>query len=220
MIRVSSPRLSRLLRRAAWAACLALLPWPALAALHQTVTPLAPWIALVAAVAIGAAAYLWIRRKIAIFRDAIASVPRPRQLVDPDGKTVYATPAFVELFGGDNRPTPDYLAEQAADDEALDQIGRLARDACNGVPGSAEIRLRAGADAQGGDGGSVRCEWRYVAAFPVKNRLGYVYWLVDDVKPERQMDRLIQDERQRFADLLQDAPWGSIRPMPRAGSCS
>ena len=85
MIRASSRRFSRPLRRAALAAGLALLPSPALADLHYTSAPLLPMLALLVVVVVGAGAYLWILRKIAIFRDAIASVPRPRQVVDPEG---------------------------------------------------------------------------------------------------------------------------------------
>jgi two-component system cell cycle sensor histidine kinase/response regulator CckA len=183
------------------AAALALQPWPAAAHFHETQAPVAPIMLLFALVVLAAAAYLWMLRKAAIFRDAMASVSRPRQVVDPEGKTFYATPAFRELLGDDTRPTPDCLAEQAADEEARQQVELLARNAKSGISGYAEIRVR-----PRGEGSAV--EWRYVAAYPIEKWPGYVYWLVDDVRPKRQMDELILGEQRRFLDLLQDTPLG------------
>jgi len=158
-------------------------------------------------------AYILGTRKISIFRDVIASVPRPRQVVGPGGEVFYATPAFRDLFGDDQRPTLEYLSEQAADQEALDQIDRLARNAGNGIPGYAEIRVHA-LKRIGGARASSRLkfddefEWCYVAAYPVKNWPGYVLWFVDDVKPRRQMEQVVRDEQQRFVDLLRHTEVG------------
>ncbi len=195
---------------------------PALAADHGVGAPLVSFLVLLGTVVGATAAYLWVLRKISIFRDALASVPRPRQVVGPEGETFYATPAFRELFGGDERPTPEYLAEEAADREALQQIERLAKNARHGIAGYAEIRVCPRAERSGGPAqtrasqhGSAAqeratnaVEWRYVAAYPVKKWPGYVLWFVDDVKPRRQMEQVILAEQERFADLLQHAPIG------------
>jgi PAS domain-containing protein len=153
------------------AAALALQPWPAAAHFHETQAPVAPIMLLFALVVLAAAAYLWMLRKAAIFRDAMASVSRPRQVVDPEGKTFYATPAFRELLGDDTRPTPDCLAEQAADEEARQQVELLARNAKSGISGYAEIRVR-----PRGEGSAV--EWRYVAAYPIERsgRVTFTGW--------------------------------------------
>jgi two-component system cell cycle sensor histidine kinase/response regulator CckA len=153
---------------------------------------------LLAAVVGGALAYLWGLRRISVFRDALVSVPHPRQVVDSKGRTLYVNPAFRRAFGETDRPTPEILGEYAADRESRKQIERLAEAARQGASGHAEVRLRQDDNAA----------WRYVAAYPVEGRPGSVFWFVDDVKPERQVEQAIRAEQQGFVDLLHNAPIG------------
>ena len=134
--------ISERLRPLSVAAALCLLARPAAASVLEYQAPLVPLLLLFAVVLVAAGAYLWILRKVSIFRDAMGSVARPRQIVDPDGRTFYATPAFRELFGDDAKAAPEHLADQCVDPEALEQIELLARNASHGIPGYAEIRVR------------------------------------------------------------------------------
>ena len=77
--------------------------------------------------------------QIAIF----GAIPQPRQVVDSDGRTVFANQAFHDFFGGVDKPTPELLAvEVAGDEEAQDRLDRLVANARNGVSGYAELPVR------------------------------------------------------------------------------
>ncbi|HEY5598131.1 MAG TPA: response regulator, partial [Kiloniellales bacterium] len=56
--------------------------------------------------------------------------------------------------------------------------------------------------------GGDAAEWRHVAAYPVSGRPGTIFWLVDDITLRRQMEQVIQEEQNRFVDLLEHAPIG------------
>src|SRR3546814_10396110 len=51
-------------------------------------------------------------------------------------------------------------------------------------------------------------DWRFVAAYPLPEHPGYVYWVVDDITPRRQMEQMMRAEQERLADLLENAPVG------------
>src|SRR3546814_1106671 len=51
-------------------------------------------------------------------------------------------------------------------------------------------------------------DWRFVAAYPLPEHPGYVYWVVDDITPRRQMEQIMRAEQERFVDLLENAPVG------------
>jgi len=51
-------------------------------------------------------------------------------------------------------------------------------------------------------------EWRYVVAYPISGRPGTVLWKVDDITLRRQMEQVIQEDHERFMDLLEFAPVG------------
>ena len=171
--------------------------------------PTVALLVLLGAVLGGAAAYFWGLRRISLLRDALASVPRPRQIVDSMGRTSYVNLAFGQAFGDTDRPTPDILGERAADPESRRLIARLAEAVRRGESGHAEIRVRQGGGPQPGE--DIEDEdvaWRHVAAYPVEGRPGSAFWFVDNVKPERQMEQVIRAEQQRFVDLLHNAPIG------------
>ena len=144
--------------------------------------------------------------------DVFGAIPQPRQVVDSDGRTIFANRAFYDFFGDVDKPTPDLLAvEVAGDEEARDSLDRLVSNARNGVAGYAElpVRPRGGAGGGGADAatdGAV--EWRYVAAYPVLARPGTVLWMVDDITMRRQLEQVMQEEQEHFVDLLEHAPIG------------
>jgi len=140
------------------------------------------------------------------------AVPHPRQVVDADGRPVMSNTAFRKLFGASERPVVDILQEQAAGDEdARDQLARLAANARNGVGGYTEMRVLPDtpfASADAARDSFAEPEWRHVAALPLEGRPGMVLWMVDDITLRRQMEQVIQEEQERFVDLLQHAPIG------------
>ena len=167
----------------------------------------------ITAVAVAAAlvAVRRLRRANALQGDIFGAVPQPRQVVDSQGGTILANKAFYDFFGGVEKPTPELLAaEVAGDDEARDQLDRLAANARNGIPGYAElpVRARGGSENAGSNGGGGQSEWRYVAAYPVAGRPGTVLWMVDDITMRRQLEQVVREEQERFVDLLERAPIG------------
>ncbi|TQV71249.1 hybrid sensor histidine kinase/response regulator [Denitrobaculum tricleocarpae] len=156
----------------------------------------------------------WRRTKmdLSIYSATFVSVSRPRQIVAPNGKVVQSNSAFYELFGQVDKPIPDLLvAETRGDLEVREQIEMLDAKAKSGLEGYAEVRIPGRAEAGKGEdagNGEVETQWRYVAAYPVKGWPGYVFWFVDDITLRRQMEQVINDQQNRFADLLENAPIG------------
>ena len=164
----------------------------------------------VAAIAAALISLRRLRRAFDLQRDIFGAVPQPRQVVGRHGRTVVANTAFYDFSRGVDRPTPDLLVEQVGgDDEARDQIARLAANARNGRAGYAELRVgpRAAGGSPGGEDDG-QAEWRYVAAYPVSGRPGTVLWMVDDITLRHQMEQVIRGEQERFVDLLEHAPIG------------
>src|SRR3546814_12422234 len=70
------------------------------------------------------------------------------------------------------------------------------------------VRVPAGADPEGAAAGGRSMDrrggydWRFVAAYPLPEHPGYVYWVVDDITPRRQMEQIMRAEQERFVDLL------------------
>jgi len=154
----------------------------------------------------GAAAVWYWNKRRSLCASVFAAVPKPWQVVSPAGKTVIANPALEAFFGGTARPIPDLLLEQVQDDpEARQQIEKIARQAKQGLLGQIEVRVPAGDGAGQRNGGF---DWRFVAAYPLADHPGYVYWMVDDITPRRQMEQIMREEQERFVDLLENAPVG------------
>lgn len=154
--------------------------------------------------AVGAAgAWYWAQRR-SLCTSVFAAVPKPWQVVSPEGRSILSNPALTDFFGGDERPIPELLLEQVrADPAARRQIEQLAQQALRGLPGQAEVRV----PAEEGEGGRGH-DWRFVAAYPLADHPGFVYWMVDDITPRRQMEQIMRAEQERFVDLLENAPVG------------
>ncbi|WP_053005919.1 PAS domain S-box protein [Kiloniella spongiae] len=143
------------------------------------------------------------RKTLALRQYAFAAVPRPRQIVDPNGKCLFANPAFEDFFGGDLRAVPDLILDESNGNEEIGRkLATLQLNAKNGVSGHVEIEI------PGAGPGYNDVQWRHVAAYPLPNRPGYVFWFVDDITMRRQMEKVINDQQQRFVDLLENAPIG------------
>src|SRR3546814_1191017 len=61
-----------------------------------------------------AGAWYWARRR-SLCTSVFAAVPKPWQVVAPDGRTILAKPALTAFFGGDDRPIPELMLEQVRD---------------------------------------------------------------------------------------------------------
>ncbi len=166
-----------------------------------------------------AAARYWFQRR-SLCRAVFAAVPKPWQVVSDKGRILLANPALETFFAGDARSIPDMLAEQVQGDvEASGQLRQLAEQAREGIAGSIEVRVPSGSgtaatgdaavkDADGKGAGAGGYDWRFVAAYPLSDHPGCVYWMVDDITPRRQMEQIMREEQERFVDLLENAPVG------------
>lgn len=176
---------------------------------------IAYWIIIAVLAALAAYGFIgWRRTKmdLSIYAATFVSVSRPRQIVASNGKVVQSNAAFYELFGKVDKPIPDLLvAETRGDLEVREQIEMLDAKAKNGLEGYAEVRIPGRGETVVGEDGitsEIETQWRYVAAYPVKGWPGYVFWFVDDITLRRQMEQVINDQQNRFADLLENAPIG------------
>ncbi|WP_422367569.1 PAS domain S-box protein [Pelagibius sp.] len=165
---------------------------------------------LAGALAGAAAARYWFQRH-SLCRAVFAAVPKPWQVVSGKGRILLANPALEAFFAGDARSIPEMLAEQVQGDvEASGQLRQLAEQAREGVAGSVEIRVPSGSAiaTAGGRAPAEGYDWRFVAAYPLADHPGCVYWVVDDITPRRQMEQIMREEQERFVDLLENAPVG------------
>ncbi len=98
--------------------------------------------------AVGAAgAWYWAQRR-SLCASVFAAVPKPWQVVSPEGRSILSNPALTDFFGGDERPIPELLLDQVkADPAARRQIEQLAQQAQRGLPGQAEVRVPAAGPA-------------------------------------------------------------------------
>jgi two-component system cell cycle sensor histidine kinase/response regulator CckA len=161
--------------------------------------------------AAGAAGAWYLSRRRSLCASVFAAVPKPWQVVAPDGRTILSNPALQAFFGGVDRPIPELLLEQVKDDaEARRQVEQIAEQAKRGLLGQVEVRVPAAAGPGGVREAGRRAgyDWRFVAAYPLPDHPGYVYWVVDDITPRRQMEQIMREEQERFVDLLENAPVG------------
>ena len=140
-------------------------------------------------------------RRNALLEAAIAAVPRPRQVVGAGGRVRYSNPFVREVFGSADRPIPDLLIESLSKDDNATRarLRRMADNAGDGLPGQIELCT------QGPDGEEV---WRHVVCYPLPDWPGEVLWFADDVTLRRQTEAMVEQEQERFVDLLEHAPIG------------
>jgi two-component system cell cycle sensor histidine kinase/response regulator CckA len=139
------------------------------------------------------------QRERDLFASSLDTLPIARQIVAPDGKVIFASTAFRQMFPGVETPVKAILAAHlAGDSDAADRLARLEAQAAVGIAGHTELTMHTPAGI----------EWRDISASPLQLLPGYVVWGVEDVTPRRQVEAIIRREQERFADLVERAPIG------------
>lgn len=126
----------------------------------------------------------------------------PQQILSSRGKLWHSNAAFVDLFGGDRRSVPVILTERGAESDQQ-AIAALVKRAKGGQSGQVELRIAL--NAMGGT------QWLKVSVHPLRtwiSALAPVVWSVEETTHKRQMQDLLDDQQDRFVDLLEDLPIG------------
>ena len=147
-----------------------------------------------------AVAVLSVRRQT-LYR-MVDSAICPQQILSPRGKPWHHNAAFLDLFGGDRRSVPVILADRSAESDQQ-AITALVSRAKRGQSG--QIELRISANAVGG------IQWLKISVYPLRtwsSVLAPVVWSVEETTHKRQMQDLLDDQQDRFVDLLDDLPIG------------
>jgi len=129
-----------------------------------------------------------------------------RLVTAPDGRVVYANPAFHRLFAvapagrrGDAVSLEAVAAHLAGGEEEAEDFARLRASAAAGIPGQAEVRLRAPSGA---------VEWRRISVHPVAGGRGHALWRARDVTADRELEAVRHGEEEMLADFLDHLPAG------------
>jgi two-component system cell cycle sensor histidine kinase/response regulator CckA len=122
-------------------------------------------------------------------------------IVTPDGRSSYANIAFDQLFPERQR-TPLERIKRALcpDGESQLQLRRILGRVAAGARGAGSLLLSIGPT---GDAGRFE-----ITADPIVGYPGYSYWRIRDVTARHEFEATIRGERDRLADLLDDAPIG------------
>ncbi len=170
---------------------------------------------LIIGLSLGAAiAAFWCFKRFSMFRDAMAAVGRPRQIIDKKGRVIFATEALARSFGDSGRPLPELLKERAVDEATRKEIERLESVAQRARTGSAEVHLRSDSHAGANEVADSGLEpwsatiWRDVSVYPLDSSGEQVVWLIDDMQPRRRFEHLVEAERNRFLSLLEPTSLG------------
>jgi two-component system cell cycle sensor histidine kinase/response regulator CckA len=160
--------------------------------------------ALAGLVGVAAIAAHWVHGGLVghvdILSQALEASPDAQLIVGPNGHVAYANAAFDNLFGASRDVPLDRLAAAVADPEAAVEFQRLRNQAMAGARAIAAVPLR---DPRGMAAG-----WFNVAVNPIPGRPGYSFWHIQDITAQREMERVIRDERNRLVDFLDEAPIG------------
>ncbi|MCZ6608188.1 MAG: PAS domain-containing protein, partial [Alphaproteobacteria bacterium] len=129
-----------------------------------------------------------------------------RLVTAPDGRGVYANPAFHRLFPqapagrrGDAVSLEAVAAHLAGGEEEAEDFARLRASAAAGIPGQAEVRLRVPSGA---------VEWRRISVHPVAGGRGHALWRARDVTADRELEAVRRGEEEMLADFLDHLPAG------------
>ena len=129
-----------------------------------------------------------------------------RLITAPDGRVVYANPAFHRLFAvapagrrGDAVSLEAVAAHLAGGEEEAEDFARLRASAAAGIAGQAEVRLRAPSGA---------VEWRRISVHPVAGGRGHALWRARDVTADRELEAVRRGEEEMLADFLDHLPAG------------
>jgi two-component system cell cycle sensor histidine kinase/response regulator CckA len=139
--------------------------------------------------------------RVDILSQAFDASPDAQLILAPSGRVVYANTAFNGLFpGGDEAPLERIARAVAEEREAQADFRRLRSQAAAGVRAIAALYLR---DARGGGAG-----WFNISVNPIAGRPGYSFWNLQDITARHEMEAVINDERNKLVDFLDNAPIG------------
>ncbi len=159
---------------------------------------------VLALVSLGAIFAVLRLRQVTHSRDLLAqsfdAASRARQLVDPRGKVVFTNSAYRQVFQQPDIALIDTLEARVA-------------------PGSDSAELLRQIRATIADGGRVRAdieiltpggerEWLDVSAQHLAGFKDHVFWGVEVVTTQRQIEEYIRSDHEKFADLIEHAPIG------------
>jgi two-component system, cell cycle sensor histidine kinase and response regulator CckA len=148
-----------------------------------------------------AGAILWgisCRRRGRFLDRLFESLPGPRLVVNPDGKTVVATSSWIRLLGETDAPI-DTLASLAARDGAdgKARFDALLDSVSKGQPARADFRLDL-----------PDMEFVEVSAVPPGEASDSVFWRLEDVSERYELERVIRTEQEKLIEFVENAPIG------------
>ncbi len=134
-----------------------------------------------------------------LIREVFEGSRGARMITDGADNTVYFNALFDTLCRPAGTPSLNVLASLFSDNAvAFAHFRSLAEQAQRGLTNSIELGA--------GEGESER--WFSVTAQPVAGWAGYVHWRVDDITRQRDMNRVIREEREKLIDFTDNAPVG------------
>lgn len=134
-----------------------------------------------------------------ILREVIEGSRAGRLVTDSADNTVYANMRFQDLCVNVGRPgLPTLKKFFEANDKASGLFSTLSEQAHKGL--TDEIELVTTLDGQE--------KSLLITAQPVPGWAGYIHWRIDDVTRERELDRALDEEREKLIDFTDNAPVG------------
>jgi two-component system, cell cycle sensor histidine kinase and response regulator CckA len=138
--------------------------------------------------------------RLDLLQRALDAAPEAQLIIAPDGQLSFANIAFDQLCPGRDQPLDRIRRAVSADGESQAQFRRLCGLAKSGSRVTAALRL----SKAPGDG-ILRFE---IMVDPVGGYPGYGFWTIRDVTAHHESEMAIQQERDIFADFLDNAPVG------------
>jgi len=150
---------------------------------------------------VGRQAYAALVGRLYILQQALDAAPEAQLIVGPDGRAAYANICFGRLFPGSGELPLDRIGQTvAADPASSTEFRRMRGRAAAGMQAAATLALQ---DVR--SGALIRVE---VSANPIAGCPGYSFWNVRDITAQHEIETVIRDERNKFADFLENAPVG------------
>jgi two-component system, cell cycle sensor histidine kinase and response regulator CckA len=136
---------------------------------------------------------------------AMNDSPEGRLIVGPEGQVAFANRAYREMAGvaadagGDGVRVPVLAELFPGEGDIGERLRRLERAARAGHGGRDELALR---DAEG------KARWLSIDAYALAGAPGHVAWDISDTTLWREVQSAIQDEQDKLADFIDNAPVG------------
>ncbi len=147
---------------------------------------------------------LWHRAlagRLDILQQALDASPDAQLILAPEGRLVYASAAFLNLFPRPGEPPLQRIERAvAADAQSQGDFRRLLSQAAAGSRAMAAVFL--------GDPEGAAAGWFTISVNPIAGCPGYRLWNLEDITARHQMEAVIRDERNKLGDFLASAPVG------------